>query len=243
MGFGLSLQRLTLTGATFGFVLLSVVAIVLVAKVLAKKRTQQDVQYKDQLSRLTQVFEKYRQANGTYPLSAAYSPEHYTGIHMDKEWRDYQFPNDQTMKGFDADWPIVDQAKLKTIVYFPKEQGSRFALYAEIETLPKDESRDFNVEDNLPKAWGEFNYRLTSAGFESGGDMRAAAPGVSQTIKPSAMATPLPAAAQSDEASESAAQADSGGLVSENNSSIAPIISSHNSADSNPPQDTNDKVS
>lgn len=144
--------------------LIGVMILIIIIKMMDKNKHKQDLEYKQQLQLVAQAFEAYNTTNGNYPISAVYKPEHYTGIHLGKEWVDYSFPVKEEMLKFAAEWPILPAHKLDKVVYYPKNNGQEFSLYAYVPTLSKDEVRDYNKEDELPEAWGKFNYKISSLG-------------------------------------------------------------------------------
>lgn len=141
------------------------IGIIIAVKISDKNQVKQDSLYREQLSELAASFEAYAVAKGNYPKSSTYSSEHYTGIHLGKEWLDYGFPSDSEMKHFNQNWPIVPTDKIDKILYYVRDNGARFDLFSQIKTLPKDEAKDYNREFELPKAWGEFNYYIPSRGI------------------------------------------------------------------------------
>ena len=67
------------------------------------------------------------------------------------------------------DWPISDPSidynakhQVNQYIYYPKENGQKFFLYAHLEAPTKAEQIDYNQQDNLLRAWGAYNYRVTS---------------------------------------------------------------------------------
>ena len=151
---------------TAGILVIGFIGVFIALKISDRKQKQQDAQYKEHLSALAATLETYATAKGSYPKSLTYSPEHYTGIHLGKEWGDYGFPNDDEMRQYSPQWPHVDASKLDQILYFVRENGAQFDLFAQVKTLAKDEVKDYNKEYDLPKAWGDFNYRIGGRGIQ-----------------------------------------------------------------------------
>ncbi len=150
-------------------VLLLIVIVLAVVKYKDSQRRERDNKRKQDLARLAQAFEAYRQEHGQYPLSATYLPQYYTGVNLSNDWNYYGLPNKEHMVRYLPDWPISDPAidyqakqQVNQYIYYPKENGQKFSLYAHLEEPKKDEQVNYNKQDNLLRSWGAYNYRVSS---------------------------------------------------------------------------------
>lgn len=150
-------------------VLLIIVIIFALLKYASSQRHNRDKKRRDDLKRLAQAFEAYRQEHGQYPLSSTYLPQYYTGVNLSNDWNYYGLPDKEHMVRYLPDWPISDPSidynakhQVNQYIYYPKENGQKFFLYAHLEAPTKAEQIDYNQQDNLLRSWGAYNYRVTS---------------------------------------------------------------------------------
>ena len=158
-------------------ILMIVLAIVLLIIIIlfallmhaAGQRRKRDKQRKADLKTIAQALEAYKQVHGQYPLSTTFQPQYYTGINLSNDWNYYGLPNKEHMSKFIPDWPISDPSidymaknQMNQYIYYPKENGQKFFLYAHLESPSKNEMIDYNKEDNLLRSWGSYNYRVAS---------------------------------------------------------------------------------
>lgn len=150
-------------------VLLLFVILLAVLKYLDFKRKQRDKQRKQDLKTLAQAFEAYKQIHGQYPMSSTFRPEYYTGVNLSNDWNYYGLPNKEHMSRFIPNWPISDpsidymsRSQVNQYLYYPKDNGQKFYLYAHLESPKKSEQIDYNHQDNLLRSWGNYNYRVES---------------------------------------------------------------------------------
>lgn len=150
-------------------VLLIIVIIFAVLKYFSVQQHQRDKKRKQDLQRIAQALEAYHQEHGQYPLSSTYQPQYYTGINLSNDWNYYGLPNKEHMVRYLPDWPISDPSidyhakhQVNQYIYYPKENGQKFFLYAHLEAPSKDEQIDYNKQDNLLRSWGAYNYRVNS---------------------------------------------------------------------------------
>lgn len=150
-------------------VLLLMVIIFAVLKFNAEQRKKRDVKRREDLKRIAQAFEAYKLEHGLYPLSSTYQPQYYTGINLSKDWNYYGLPDKEHMARFLPDWPVSDPSldynaknQVNQYLYYPKDNGRKFYLYAHLEAPTAAETIDYNAQDNLLRSWGAYNYRVES---------------------------------------------------------------------------------
>ena len=159
-------------------VILIIVVIVALLKHSGTQKLKRDEQRRSDLKRIAQAFEAYKQQHGQYPLSTTYQPEYYTGVNLSNDWNYYGLPSKEHMVRYLPDWPVSDpsidyMAKTQTnqYLYYPKENGQKFYLYAHLESPGKHEQTNYNQQDNLLLSWGAYNYRVES-GQEQAGEVQ-----------------------------------------------------------------------
>ncbi len=161
------------------------------------QKIERDERRRRDLEQLRQGFETYKSIHGHYPMSSTYQPEYYTGINLSKDWNYYGLPNADQMKTIIKDWPLSDPSidyhgsnQVNQYLYYPRNTGRSFDLYAHLELPKPGEQTDYNVLDNLLRAWGSYNYKISSLSSDS-----------NSTSQPHSIALP----SQQNMASESAA--------------------------------------
>jgi hypothetical protein len=154
--------------------LLGVIVIVLVATGIGVSRWQRairqrrDITRRQALSILQQGLEAYAITTGHYPVSARLDERAIPAVGLGYEWERLDFPSNSELHAYLPQWPVVDplvsydeHKQYNQYLYYPKNQGQAFALYAHLENAPKG-APDYNQLAGLPKAWGEYNYCLES---------------------------------------------------------------------------------
>ena len=201
-------QQSPVSLASLGILLVIVLLIIVIIFALmmysSSQRRNRDKKRKEDLRRLAQAFEAYRQEHGQYPLSSTYLPQYYTGVNLSKDWNYYGLPDKEHMVRYLPDWPISDpsidynaQNQVNQYIYYPKENGQKFFLYAHLEAPSKAEQVDYNQQDNLLRAWGAYNYRVASGQEQPSTVQQIPHP---QHAKPTAPASSTPTPQQSQPA-------------------------------------------
>jgi type II secretory pathway pseudopilin PulG len=176
--------------------LLAMVILVALLKHASSQRRKRDQQRRQDLKVIAQGFEAFKQVHGSYPLSTTYQPEYYTAINLSNDWNYYGLPKKDQMVRYIPNWPVSDPAlkymdknQVNQYLYYPQENGRRYALYAHLEAPLSGEAIDYNQQDNLLRAWGTYNYKI-----ESGQETAA----VAQDSPPIADTTPTTSATNPD---------------------------------------------
>lgn len=150
-------------------VLLMIVIVLAMVKYQRSQRQTRDKKRKQDLTRIAQAFEAYHAEHGQYPLSTTYLPQYYTGVNLSKDWNYYGLPDKEHMVRYLPDWPISDPSldynaknQVNQYIYYPKDNGQKFFLYAHLESPSKDEQIDYNQQDNLLRSWGNYNFRISN---------------------------------------------------------------------------------
>lgn len=148
-------------------VLLGVIGLSLFGHYRSQK-LQRDGQRRRDLEQIKKGFLDYRRIHGHFPISSTYQAEYYTGVNLSKDWNYYGLPNTEQMQRVLSNWPISDPQidyhadnQVNQYLYYPRENGQAFDLYAHLE-LPPTPLLDYNALDNLLRSWGSYNYKTSS---------------------------------------------------------------------------------
>lgn len=146
------------------------------------QKLERDKRRRQDLETVRLGFETYRAIHGRYPMSSTYQPEYYTGINLSKDWNYYGLPNTEQMRAVIKEWPLSDPSldyngsnQTNQYLYYPRNQGRSFDLYAHLELPKSDEGTDYNAIDNLLRAWGNYNYKVSSSGQPAAPSLEAVA--------------------------------------------------------------------
>jgi hypothetical protein len=153
---------------TVGILFLTLLLVGLWMHFSRKAARNRDATRRTDLNTLATGFEKYYQARGHYPISSIYESTYCEGLNFTTDWAYYGMPDTDEMHQFISDWPICDphyqngaKNQLNRYIYFPRDNGGRFDLYAHLE-MPAKGAPNYTVEDNLPEAWGTYNFKISS---------------------------------------------------------------------------------
>src|SRR5690606_20144761 len=133
-----------------------------------KKAKKKDQQRKEDLEMIAKGFEKFYELNQFYPVSQKYANQHYTVVNFNKDWEYFAFPPDDYMRKFIPGWPIDDPDhqpnkpdQVNAYLYYPKEDGQKFDLYAHLQK-PGKNAVDYNQVDQISTSLGQYNYKVSS---------------------------------------------------------------------------------
>lgn len=167
--FATSQNNTLLIAGVSSVIVLILITLIVVSVSSSKKQKKYDEQRKTDIAQIAQGLERFYIDHKQYPLSQSYSPEHYSGINLTTDWEYYNFPSKEVMQNYIPGWPLYDpsvnpKAKSQTnnYIYFPRNQGQAFDLYAHLDSPDKQTVVDYNAQDQLPKAWGSFNYKVSN---------------------------------------------------------------------------------
>lgn len=145
----------------------SAISIFLAIRYMNQARLKRDQKRLADLPAIAQAFHKYKQDKGTYPISSTYQSGYYTAINLSNDWHYYGLPNDDQMRHYLPEWPVSDpgidyhgKSQANQYLYYPRDNGARFDLYAHLEL--HEAEPNYNQQDNLPLAWGNYNYKISS---------------------------------------------------------------------------------
>src|SRR3990167_6103085 len=96
------------------------------------------------------------------------------GIKMPSEWNFYGFPDNDVMRRYVLGWPIfdplinpADSNQFNQYVYFLRQGGLAFDLYAHLENERDPEAKNYNIPDKVPPELGDYNFKVSSINFRT----------------------------------------------------------------------------
>jgi hypothetical protein len=152
-----------------GLLLLAVIAWWLLNRLQQQSRHGRDEQRRQALSTLQQGLAAYAAATGHYPVATKVEQRAVPAVGLGYEWDRLGFPADEEWHRHVPSWPVVDplvpyddHKQVNQYLYYPKNEGQTYVLYAHLEALGK-EAVDYNQLAGLPRAWGDYNFALEPA--------------------------------------------------------------------------------
>jgi len=160
-----------------GFIVSVVVAIIILGWFLFKeegKIRKRDLKRKADLNTLGNGFMRFFKELGKFPTTSEFGAIVPEGIKIPSEWNFYGFPDNDVMRRYVLGWPLFDPSinpadsnQFNQYVYFLRQGGLAFDLYAHLENERDPEAKNYNIPDKVPPELGDYNFKVSSTNFQT----------------------------------------------------------------------------